>query len=70
MESGKDIAQHRKRLNEDSFKIEKGREPRSSSVKMKNGAKKQTATVKKWRNVKENQGFCCSNGEEFLKRNL
>ena len=26
--------------------IEKGMEPRSSSVKMKNGAKKQTATVK------------------------
>lgn len=40
MESSKDIAQHRKRLNEDSFKIEKGEEPRSSSVKMKIGAKK------------------------------
>ena len=34
------MAQHRKRLNEDSFMIEKGEEPRSSSVKMKIGAKK------------------------------
>ena len=40
MESSKDIAQHRNRLNEDSFKIEKGGKPRSSSVKMKNEAKK------------------------------
>ena len=40
MEFCKDMAQHRKRLNEDSFMIEKGEEPRSSSVKMKIGAKK------------------------------
>lgn len=40
MESCKDIAQHRKRLNEDSFMIEKGEEPRSSAVKMKIRAKK------------------------------
>ena len=40
------MAQHRKRLNEDSFKIEKGEEPRSSAVKMKIRAKKQTAKVK------------------------
>ena len=40
MESNKDIAWHGKRLNEDSFMIEKGEEPRSSSVKMKIGAKK------------------------------
>ena len=46
MESCKDMAQHRKRLNADSYKIEKGKEPRSSSVKMKIGAKKQTAKVK------------------------
>ena len=46
MESNKDIAWHGKRLNADSYKIEKGKEPRSSSVKMKIGAKKQTAKVK------------------------
>ena len=46
MESCKDIAQHRKRLNEDSFMIEKGEEPRSSAVKMKIRAKKQTAKEK------------------------
>ena len=46
MESNKDIAWHGKRLNVDSYKIEKGKEPRSSSVKMKIGAKKQTAKVK------------------------
>ena len=46
MEFCKDMAQHRKRLNEDSFMIEKGEEPRSSLVKMKIGAKKQTAKVK------------------------
>ncbi len=40
MESCKDMAQHRKRLNEDSFMIEKGEEPRSSAVKMKIRAKK------------------------------
>lgn len=40
MESSKDIAQHRKRLNEDSFKIEKDEEARSSAVKMKIRAKK------------------------------
>ena len=39
MESNKDIAWHGKRLNADSYKIEKGKEPRSSSVKMKIGAK-------------------------------
>ena len=39
MESNKDIAWHGKRLNVDSYKIEKGKEPRSSSVKMKIGAK-------------------------------
>lgn len=46
MESCKDIAQHRKRLNEDSFMIEKGEEPRSSAVKMKIRTKKQTAKEK------------------------
>ena len=46
MESNKDIAWHGKRLNADSYKIEKGKEPRSSSVKMKIGAKKQTAKEK------------------------
>lgn len=46
MESCKDIAQHRKRLNEDSFMIEKGEEPESSAVKMKIRAKKQTAKEK------------------------
>ena len=46
MESNKDIAWHGKRLNVDSYKIEKCKEPRSSSVKMKIGAKKQTAKVK------------------------
>ena len=46
MESCKDMAQHRKRLNEDSFMIEKGEEPRSSAVKMKIRAKKQTAKEK------------------------
>ena len=40
MESCKDIVQHRKRLNEDSFMIEKGEEARSSAVKMKIRAKK------------------------------
>jgi hypothetical protein len=40
MESCKDMAQHRKRLNEESFTIEKGEEPRSSAVKMKIRAKK------------------------------
>ena len=46
MESCKDMAQHRKRLNEDSFMIEKGEEPRSSAIKMKIRAKKQTAKEK------------------------
>ena len=46
MESCKDIAQHRKRLNEDSFMVEKGEEPRSSAVKMKIRTKKQTAKEK------------------------
>ena len=46
MESNKDIAWHGKRLNVDSYKIEKCKEPRSSSVKMKIGAKKQAAKVK------------------------
>ena len=46
MESCKDIAQYRKRLNEDSFMIEKGEEPRSSAVKMKIRTKKQTAKEK------------------------
>lgn len=46
MESCKDMAQHRKRLNEESFMIEKGEEPRSSAVKMKIRAKKQTAKEK------------------------
>ena len=40
MESCKDMAQHRKRLNEEFFMIEKGEEPRSSAVKMKIRAKK------------------------------
>ena len=40
MESCKDMVHHRKRLNEDSFMIEKGEEPRSSAVKMKIRAKK------------------------------
>ena len=40
MESCKDMVQHRKRLNKDSFMIEKGEEPRSSAVKMKIRAKK------------------------------
>ena len=39
MESCKDMVQHRKRLNEDSFMIEKGEEPRSSAVKMRIRAK-------------------------------
>lgn len=46
MEFCKDMAQHRKRLNENSFMIEKGEEPRSSAVKMKIRAKKQTAKEK------------------------
>ena len=46
MESCKDMAQHRKRLNEDSFMVEKGEEPRSSAVKMKIRTKKQTAKEK------------------------
>ena len=46
MESCKDMAQHRKRLNEDSFMAEKGEEPRSSAVKMKIRTKKQTAKEK------------------------
>lgn len=46
MESCKDMAQHGKRLNADSYKIEKGKGPRSSAVKMKIRAKKQTAKVK------------------------
>ena len=46
MESCKDMAQHRKRLNEESFMIEKGEEPRSSAIKMKIRAKKQTAKEK------------------------
>lgn len=46
MESCKDMAHHRKRLNEDSFMIEKGKEPRSSAVKMKIRAKKQTTKEK------------------------
>ena len=62
MESCKDMAQHRKRLNEDSFMIEKGEEPRSLAVKMKIRAKKQTAKEKKWRNIKENQGFAAGCG--------
>lgn len=40
MESCKDIVQHRKRLNEGSFMIEKGEEARLSAVKMKIRAKK------------------------------
>jgi hypothetical protein len=40
MESCKDMAQHRKRLNEDSFMIKKGEEPKSSAIKMKIRAKK------------------------------
>ena len=40
MEFCKDMAQHRKRLNEEFFMIEKGEEPRSSAVKMKIRAKK------------------------------
>lgn len=40
MESCKDMAQLKKRLNEESFMIEKGEEPRSSAVKMKIRAKK------------------------------
>nr|WP_185911844.1 hypothetical protein [Clostridium sp. Marseille-P7770] len=40
MESCKDMAQHGKRLNADSYKIEKGKGPRSSAVKMKIRAKK------------------------------
>ena len=46
MESCKDMVQHRKRLNEEFFMIEKGEEPRSSAVKMKIRAKKQTAKEK------------------------
>ena len=46
MESCKDMAQHGKRLNADSYKIEKGKGPRSSAVKMKIRAKNQTAKVK------------------------
>ena len=46
MESCKDMAQHRKRLNEDSFMVEKGEEPRLSAVKMKIRTKKQTAKEK------------------------
>lgn len=62
MESCKDIAQHRKRLNEDSFMIEKGEEPRSSAVKMKIRAKKIDHQREKWRNIKENQGFAAGCG--------
>lgn len=46
MESCKDIAQHRKRLNEDSFMIEKGEEPRSSAVKMKIRTKNRPPKIK------------------------
>ena len=46
MESCKDMTRHRKRLNKESFMIEKGEEPRSSAVKMKIRAKKQTAKEK------------------------
>lgn len=69
MESCKDIAQHRKRLNEDSFMIEKGEEPRSSAVKMKIREKNRPPK----RKMAEYQGKSrayCSVGEKFLKRNL
>ena len=65
MEFCKDMAQHRKRLNEEFFMIEKGEEPRSSAVKMKIRAKKQTAKEKNGgisRNIKENQGFAAGCG--------
>lgn len=55
MESCKDMAQHRKRLNEDCFMSEKSEEPRSSAVKMKIRAKKIDRKSEKWRNIKENQ---------------
>ena len=53
MESCKDMAQHRKRLNEDSFMIKKGEEPKSSAIKMKIRAKKIDRQREKWRNIKE-----------------
>ena len=62
MESCKDIAQHRKRLNEESFMIEKGEEPRSSAVKMKIRAKKIDRQREKWQNIKENQRFAAGCG--------
>lgn len=62
MESCKDMAQHRKRLNEESFMIEKGEEPRSSAVNMKIRAKKIDRQREKWRNIKENQGFATVTG--------
>lgn len=62
MESCKDMAQHRKRLNEDSFMIEKGEEPRSPAVKMKIRAKKIDRQREKWRNIKENKGFAAGCG--------
>lgn len=62
MESCKDMAHHRKRLNEDSFMIEKGEEPRPSAVKMKIRAKKIDRQREKWRNIKENKGFAAGCG--------
>ena len=63
MESCKDMTQHRKRLNEESFMIEKGEEPRSSAIKMKIRAKKKIdrQREKRW-NIKENQGFAAGCG--------
>lgn len=62
MESCKDMTQHRKRLNKESFMIEKGEEPRSSAVKMKIRAKKIDRQREKWRNIKGNQGFAAGCG--------
>ena len=56
MESCKDMAQHRKRLNEESFMIEKGEEPRSSAVKMKIRAKNRPPK-RKMAEYQGNQGF-------------
>ena len=62
LESCKDMAQHRKRLNEESFMSERSEEPRSSAVKMKIGAKKIDRQREKWRNIKESQGFAAGCG--------
>ena len=70
MEFCKDMAQHRKRLNEDSFMIEKGEEPRSSAVKMKIRAKKNRPPKRKMAEYQGKSMVCCSIGEEILKRNL